>query len=726
MRTLIWKELREHVRWLPVGLIVIAAVCYLAAPGHHTDPLLATRLVTQLAIVTPLLAFALGIVQAYPDLQPAGNAYLNHRSVTPHQIFMAKVVAGFALYATAVVVPLLLLAAWIALQGMHWHPMRPAQVIPGMVFVLASFALHPAAMLMLARDASWWGTRVLPLVSAAAILLPLFIFLTTSGMTGSGLGLVVAAILIAWITFVARQGWHELSTDPPASQANRSLHQRWLLPAYLIAGALGVVFAVVIVVLATVESQSRPSAYEPQPSNGMAVDAASGKLWMLTFVQQYDPEANAYTSKTIGGDEVENGKTANPLRSENLPDSTRSFVFAYETSSMHAGGDGFFSNFASLSGSVSRYVYDERGYVIQYALYPRTHWQSTIAADGVYPPGKLTGQPFTGNPFNSMWGVFSLLYEAGYTPPFVDANGLYLLDPSSASIRQLIDRRIDALALIGGDAGHAPTLLIRSNHQLLEYQLIDGSGSDAWFQKADPQNPVPRTQARSLYDLPLTAKLVNTIDLPAELLSLSHFRIARSPIGWYIAPARSDSTVFHLTSQGQLETIAFQIQPETKSPPHEDRLRPEPMIAGALPGVVFIGGAAIDTWVSLTQPAAKPLAKVLAERPLLVATSLFSFTLVTLLSLWLTRRAAQRRGLSGGQMRVWSWSVLLLGLAAPLSVVALYRRTQREPCPQCQQPRRVDENHCEHCGVQWEPPQSEGIEIVDAHRLPQQAHGVPA
>src|SRR5690606_11953957 len=122
------------VRWLPLGLIVIAAVCYLAAPGRNSDPLLATRLVTQLAIVTPLLAFALGIVQAYRDLQPAGGAYLNHRSVTTHQIFMAKVVAGFALYVTAISVPLLLLAAWVAVQGMQWHPMRPAQVIPGLMF----------------------------------------------------------------------------------------------------------------------------------------------------------------------------------------------------------------------------------------------------------------------------------------------------------------------------------------------------------------------------------------------------------------------------------------------------------------------------------------------------------------------------------------------------------------------------------------------------------------
>ena len=33
MRTLIWKELREHVRWLPVGLIVIVSIGMWIAKG---------------------------------------------------------------------------------------------------------------------------------------------------------------------------------------------------------------------------------------------------------------------------------------------------------------------------------------------------------------------------------------------------------------------------------------------------------------------------------------------------------------------------------------------------------------------------------------------------------------------------------------------------------------------------------------------------------------------
>lgn len=726
MRTLIWKELREHVRWLPLGLIVSAAVCYLAAPSRHTDALLAARLVTQLAIVTPLLAFTLGVVQAYRDLRPAGAAYLNHRSVTAHQIFMAKTIAGFAIYASAVVIPLLLLAAWIAIQGMYWVPMRPAQVIPALVFALASFALHPAAMLMLARDASWWGTRVFPIIPAAAALVPLCIFLTTGGMAGAGLGLMVAAFLIAWLTFVARQGWSTFAPDPPASLNNQSIHRRWLLSSNLIAAALCTVVAAVFTTLTTVEGWSRRLDYTTPPYNGLAVEPATGSVWLMTLHRQYDPQSGLSTVEEIGGDNIENGKTVNPLRSENLPTITQPFVYLYTTRDIYPFGDGFFSRFASLSDKPAQFAYDSRGYMLRYAYVPQIRWQAIIAADGVFPSGKLQGRPFTSNPLNSIQSAFSRFYESGYAPPLADANGVYLLSPSGTQIRKLIDQRVDAIASIDGDAGHAPRLVIRSNNQLLEYQLLDVSGSDEWFEQADPEDPVSRTRSKSLYDLEISAKLINTIEMPAELRSLDQVRIARSHDGWYFATTWSDTTLFHLTSQGHTEAISFQLKPGTSSPPNIDQVRVEPLIAGALPGTVYIAGAAIVAWESFNRSVTKPLAQVLAENPRLFTTGLVSFLLVTLFSLWLTRRVAQRRGLSRGQMRLWSWSVLLLGLAAPLAVVAIYCRVVREPCPQCQQLRRVDEDRCEHCGAQWEPPQAEGIEITDTHRFPLQAEGVPA
>ena len=71
MKAIIWKELRENVRWLPVGLFVVGVVCYMAHPSRNgSNALLATALVNYFAIVAPLLAFALGVVQAYRVYSP--------------------------------------------------------------------------------------------------------------------------------------------------------------------------------------------------------------------------------------------------------------------------------------------------------------------------------------------------------------------------------------------------------------------------------------------------------------------------------------------------------------------------------------------------------------------------------------------------------------------------------------------------------------------------------
>lgn len=76
MKPLLWKELRENVRWLPLGLTVVGFACWIAPPNpSNSGGLLASDLLMQLAMIVPLLAFALGVVQSYRDLQPGPAAY---------------------------------------------------------------------------------------------------------------------------------------------------------------------------------------------------------------------------------------------------------------------------------------------------------------------------------------------------------------------------------------------------------------------------------------------------------------------------------------------------------------------------------------------------------------------------------------------------------------------------------------------------------------------------
>ena len=52
-------------------------------------------------------------------------------------------------------------------------------------------------------------------------------------------------------------------------------------------------------------------------------------------------------------------------------------------------------------------------------------------------------------------------------------------------------------------------------------------------------------------------------------------------------------------------------------------------------------------------------------------------------------------------------------MGTALAVLAIYPQVYLERCPRCDRKRRVERERCEHCDAEWEPPASEGIEIID-------------
>ena len=90
-----------------------------------------------------------------------------------------------------------------------------------------------------------------------------------------------------------------------------------------------------------------------------------------------------------------------------------------------------------------------------------------------------------------------------------------------------------------------------------------------------------------------------------------------------------------------------------------------------------------------------------------------ALVVVTAVSVILAIYACKRRGLSVSTTTRWALATVLLGLAGPIIVVALYPRFAFEACPRCNKSRRVDRAKCEHCGSEWESLAAEGIEILD-------------
>jgi hypothetical protein len=158
--TLLWKELRDVVKWTPVGVILIGVLCWLAIPrGVSSAGQTETDLVTSVGIACGVVALALGWLQSFSDFRTDARGFLLHRPITPAKIFWAKSGAGFAAYAICVVPPLLVAALILQSQGMHLLPSSGWQVWPLAVASPIIFAMHPAAMWTACRGARWIGTK---------------------------------------------------------------------------------------------------------------------------------------------------------------------------------------------------------------------------------------------------------------------------------------------------------------------------------------------------------------------------------------------------------------------------------------------------------------------------------------------------------------------------------------------------------------------------------------
>jgi hypothetical protein len=86
---------------------------------------------------------------------------------------------------------------------------------------------------------------------------------------------------------------------------------------------------------------------------------------------------------------------------------------------------------------------------------------------------------------------------------------------------------------------------------------------------------------------------------------------------------------------------------------------------------------------------------------------------VILLAMVGTGYACHRRMLSRNETICWCCWAVVLGLAAPIAVLAIYTRPACSRCTRCEKQRRIDLRKCEHCGGEWERPAPRGVKIFD-------------
>ena len=147
---------------------------------------------------------ALGLLQMLPERHKDHWAFLVHRPVTRTTIFLGKALAGVCLYLLALGIPVAFSVLWVATPGHMAAPFYVPMAYPGLADVLCGLAYYFTALLIVTREARWFGSRGLslsiPTVASALVCSRPHFWLALLAV----LVAVATTAIAAWGTFASR------------------------------------------------------------------------------------------------------------------------------------------------------------------------------------------------------------------------------------------------------------------------------------------------------------------------------------------------------------------------------------------------------------------------------------------------------------------------------------------------------------------------------------------
>jgi hypothetical protein len=181
---LVKKEMREN--WLFAALAVGMYGLYLYQltrrstllpnnlfwwiPGMNVErpevPFVEGNFATMLFFIGAALALALGFRQSAWEPSQGTSLYLFHLPLTRRMIFVTKFLAGIGLLLLCTLLPILIYGLWAASPGTHPSPFEWSMTVPAFQVWLLMPIFYLGAFASGIRPARWFGSRLLPLLSA--------------------------------------------------------------------------------------------------------------------------------------------------------------------------------------------------------------------------------------------------------------------------------------------------------------------------------------------------------------------------------------------------------------------------------------------------------------------------------------------------------------------------------------------------------------------------------
>ena len=88
MKSLIWKELRENIKWAALALLPASVLAYATVSHPNALTMISPNYLFLTSVVAAAYGAALGFLQVFGEAQGDRRAWLVHRPLSPTHIFL--------------------------------------------------------------------------------------------------------------------------------------------------------------------------------------------------------------------------------------------------------------------------------------------------------------------------------------------------------------------------------------------------------------------------------------------------------------------------------------------------------------------------------------------------------------------------------------------------------------------------------------------------------------
>jgi hypothetical protein len=667
MKQLFIKEWREHFKaallalatlslllilvvWNDLVKSVVLADTNSSLSAEMLQPLVSSDVLGISSFFCAIFGLLLGWLQIQAEKHPDLRAFLLHRPVERTTIFWSKVLSGGALYAFGAGVPLAGLVIYVLIPGHIPAPFEWAMVQPLTNVFLLGLVFYAAGLLTAVRPVRWYGSRVFGL--GLAFLASYALFKWPDFLRALATIVLAGAILVAavWGAFLAGGTWRE---QPGPGKLALSF-------ACTVAGLLLCLLAAVLLM----EFLFRPFVNTPNSFYQFSRDGV---------VYRVNP--GAVTIEDLDGRILRDEKTGQNLSEEDF----------YKTMSVHVSTAVNFQRPRpedQLGGW--RWYCSSTRYFIPWQRTDKTVWYLTragrFAAYDLATRRRVDDQELgagSGVHFNWPEDFYqNAIFNSFSTDPrqprlLTSGQTLYRVDGADRTVKTLL-----AAANEGGLGGYAESadqqVLVVTRKFVRLMNLQGGVEFQTSYDAVLPDYPqitLSRLDAANEFALLFNPGYGLSPKLPVEVEWVQDGQILR---------------------QQKLPPL-----PVPGVDPYNRRV--EECCLLVIPTSLRVG---VEEFFHVYYKQAYHFDRW-------DACSLIPVGFSLLIGWGLGRRLR----LTFREQAAWAAFNLIFGVGGVLAFLSVQEWPTRERCPQCQKLRRVDREHCEHCGGGFAPPARNGTEI---------------